>query len=433
MTNNEDVLVSVIVPVYKVEKYLKRCIDSIRCQSHKNIEIIIVDDGSPDNCPVLCEDFAKEDKRVIVLHQENQGLGLARDRGIDIAKGEWICFVDSDDFVNPCFVERLLRIAIDNDCLTVQCRYKKVYSDETDEEAYPVEINLMDWRSYFIYVYRNACINTVGYTPFGAWANIYHCSLLQEIRFGNLRFAEDSGFTPRIIYAARKKPVAVTNEILYYYFQRPDSLLNSKVSLNILDRFYAKSRVMSFWAEKGEIEMYRLFFTDYFECMLSDYTKLCAELPEEYDKYDFLKDEIRNNLKQAKEFFNIQIALHPGAQEIWESISLKDKKFVVYGYGRWGKEFVYWLMYFGINIVEIWDQKSTGDDDIEGIPFKRVHGALDKDTYIIIAIEDLFLSLELQIILHKMGYKNFLFWRSLAEGLKYGKYKRFLPFIVENL
>ena len=92
-------LISIIVPVYKVEKYIDRCVESIINQTYKNIEIILVDDGSPDNCPKICDEWAKKDKRIRVIHKENRGVSSARNVGIDVAKGKYIGFVDSDDYI----------------------------------------------------------------------------------------------------------------------------------------------------------------------------------------------------------------------------------------------------------------------------------------------------------------------------------------------
>ena len=100
-------LISVIIPVYKVEKYLCRCVDSVLEQTYTNMEIILVDDGSPDNCPVMCDEYARQDSRVKVIHQENAGLSGARNAGIDMAQGQWLAFVDSDDYLAADFLERL--------------------------------------------------------------------------------------------------------------------------------------------------------------------------------------------------------------------------------------------------------------------------------------------------------------------------------------
>lgn len=100
-------LISVIVPVYKVEPYLRRCIDSIRNQTYTNLEIILVDDGSPDNCGCICDEYAQKDKRILVIHQKNEGLSAARNSGLDRCTGAYIGFVDSDDCIHPEMYERL--------------------------------------------------------------------------------------------------------------------------------------------------------------------------------------------------------------------------------------------------------------------------------------------------------------------------------------
>ena len=100
-------LISVIVPVYKVEDYLERCIESIMAQTYTQLEIILVDDGSPDGCPQLCDSLAKKDKRIRVIHQKNGGLSDARNTGLDTCRGKKICFVDSDDYVSPDYIETL--------------------------------------------------------------------------------------------------------------------------------------------------------------------------------------------------------------------------------------------------------------------------------------------------------------------------------------
>ena len=114
-------LISVIVPVYKVEKYLNQCVESIVNQTYKNLEIILVDDGSPDNCPAMCDDWAKKDNRIFVIHKENGGLSSARNAGLDIARGEYIGFVDSDDFIDSDMYESLLNAMLSEDVDLVCC------------------------------------------------------------------------------------------------------------------------------------------------------------------------------------------------------------------------------------------------------------------------------------------------------------------------
>ena len=120
-------LISIIVPVYKVEKYLNRCIHSIVNQTMKDLEIILVDDGSPDTCPKMCDDWAKKDKRIKVIHQKNKGLSAARNHGIKISKGKYIGFVDSDDYIDKYMYENMVSVLIKEQGDMCCCKLQKVY------------------------------------------------------------------------------------------------------------------------------------------------------------------------------------------------------------------------------------------------------------------------------------------------------------------
>ena len=128
-------LISVIVPVYRVEAYLERCVKSILSQTYKNLEVILVDDGSPDQCPAICDACAEKDARVKVIHQENKGLSGARNAGINAASGEYLAFVDSDDYVSPHFIEELYQLLQDTGCAIGQCRFSYVKGDGLVEEG----------------------------------------------------------------------------------------------------------------------------------------------------------------------------------------------------------------------------------------------------------------------------------------------------------
>ena len=116
--------ISIIVPVYKVEKYLRRCIDSIAAQTFTDWECILVDDGSPDDSGTICDEYAENDKRFRVFHQENAGVSAARNKGLDEAKGEWICFVDSDDWIEKEMLEKMYNLAVKNKAEVVVCGCK---------------------------------------------------------------------------------------------------------------------------------------------------------------------------------------------------------------------------------------------------------------------------------------------------------------------
>ena len=119
-------LISVIIPIYRVELYLKECIDSVLNQTYKNMEIILVDDGSDDNCPNICDAYKKKDSRIQVIHKKNGGLSDARNAGIEIAKGEYICFIDSDDVIHPSFLQILYEDLIETGSDMSICHYEKV-------------------------------------------------------------------------------------------------------------------------------------------------------------------------------------------------------------------------------------------------------------------------------------------------------------------
>ena len=155
----KEAKISVIVPIYKVENYLKRCIDSIRKQTYQNLEIILVDDGSPDMCGEMCERYAQEDSRIRVLHKENGGLSDARNVGIEAATGEYIAFVDSDDWIDDKMYEVLYDTLLKCDADIAECSYRNLYADcivvETNCTGNVVEGDnifaleaMLDWR-YF--------------------------------------------------------------------------------------------------------------------------------------------------------------------------------------------------------------------------------------------------------------------------------------------
>ena len=127
-----EALVSIIVPVYNVEQYLDRCLRSLINQSYKNIEIILVDDGSPDKCPQMCEDWAQKDYRIKVIHKKNGGLSDARNKGIEVARGEYICFVDSDDYIDERYVETLYDLICNNHTEISAISFKEVFLMEED-------------------------------------------------------------------------------------------------------------------------------------------------------------------------------------------------------------------------------------------------------------------------------------------------------------
>ncbi len=215
-------LVTVIVPIYNVEKYLARCVESILKQSYQNLEIILINDGSTDCSGDICNSFY--DKRIKLIHQKNKGLSGARNAGLDIASGQWITFIDSDDFIAANYIERLLDICKANKVLISQCGTIRGTSNifPFDKEK---SVNIIKWKFNELYSSSSRAYRTV------AWGKLYHNSLLSAYRFPEGKINEDEDTVFKVSYEA--KEIAITNEKLYYYYMSPTSILrNTKKQVN---------------------------------------------------------------------------------------------------------------------------------------------------------------------------------------------------------
>lgn len=233
--NTADPLVSVIVPVYKVEKYLDTCVGSILNQTYKNLEIVLVDDGSPDRCGELCDEYAKKDERVKVIHKENGGLSDARNVGIAQSKGEYIALIDSDDFVSPCFVEILL-IAAQKYNAKVVCSGSSVQF--FDEEQSSVQFKLGRAPGDFLIkpVITREALEGMFYKkyPTGAPFNFYRREIFDTIRYPIGRLYEDFATTYKTYIAAKDKMCRVEGG-LYAYRMRKDSIMRQSFNEKMLD------------------------------------------------------------------------------------------------------------------------------------------------------------------------------------------------------
>lgn len=219
-------LISVIVPVYNVEKYLDRCVESIVDQTYKNLEIILVDDGSPDNCPQICDEWAAKDSRIRVIHKQNGGLSDARNAGMAIATGEYIAFVDSDDWIHNQYIERMIKAVTIYKVQLVACDLTEVYGKTQEKPVDIDDVEICDAEQAI-----NMLINGRKFKAV-AWNKLYHKSLLNGEHFETGRYHEDEFFTYRIL--GKNDRLAFVNAPLYYYFQREDSIMNS-ISIKHLD------------------------------------------------------------------------------------------------------------------------------------------------------------------------------------------------------
>lgn len=237
-------LVSIIIPIYKVEPYLRRCLDSVLNQTYSNLEIILVDDGSPDKCPQLCDEYAAKDNRIIVIHKKNGGLSDARNAGLDKSNGEYISFVDSDDWIDEKYVDKLLNIALkENADISIGENIKihgnfHITPSETTIKSYSSKEALIHLFTHNHIAFNISC------------GKLYKKHLFSSLRFPVGKFHEDEFTTYLLFYNAKK--ISYTSAILYYYYQRTDSIVSIRHPWDVLE--FLEQRYI-FFKEKKETEL----------------------------------------------------------------------------------------------------------------------------------------------------------------------------------
>lgn len=212
-------LVSVIVPIYNVENYLPRCVDSIINQEYKNLEIILVDDGSPDNSPQLCEEYAKKDNRIKVVHKENGGLSDARNAGMKIATGEYVSFIDSDDWLDLKTFSVTISKMLETKSEIGAFDFVKAYDDVEATPDLSDEFEVMSSEQAIESTIDNVKVRTQ------VWNKIYKRSLLDGIEFIKGKLNEDEFFTFRVLHRANN--IVYLHRQCYYYYQRQTSIMGN--------------------------------------------------------------------------------------------------------------------------------------------------------------------------------------------------------------
>lgn len=210
-------LISVVIPVFKVEKYLTRCLKSVINQTYQNLEIIIVDDGSPDNCPQICDEYKKKDKRIKVIHKINEGLSAARNDGIKIASGNYITFIDSDDFISKFFIEELYSNIKKNDCDISICSQKLIneLQNVSDIKEKHDAIVYNHNEAIKLMLYQKKINNS-------AWGKLYKFYLFDNIEYPAGKIYEDIATTYKLFLKANK--ICLSSCHYYYYTLRSNSI-----------------------------------------------------------------------------------------------------------------------------------------------------------------------------------------------------------------
>lgn len=271
-------LITVVLPIYNVEKYLECCIKSVLKQTYKNIEIILVDDGSLDNCAQICDEYEKKDDRVKVIHKKNGGLSDARNEGIRNAKGKYICFIDSDDFIKENYIEVLYNLikkynanmAVGNFIRVQDSNLPKITKEEITENVYTGKEMIENIYNKALYVQATV-----------AWNKLYDIQLFKDIQFPYGKQHEDEFTTYQLYYNCAK--VVMTSEILYYYRYVPTSIMNQSFKIKRLDGIEALEERLKFFIDKKEEKLYNLTLIQY-ESMLMIHYMNCKRLLKNSEK-----------------------------------------------------------------------------------------------------------------------------------------------------
>lgn len=256
--------ISIIVPVYKVEPYLRRCVDSILAQTFQDFELILVDDGSPDNCPAICDEYAQKDNRIHVIHQENGGLSAARNAGIDIAQGKYLLFCDSDDYVAPFWCESLVSSVRDKQDNYIFGRIQRVYESE---ECSPSSALYSDKSIEELSIGKFLELHAKSETGF-AWNVLYYTDVIRELglRFRQDVIIEDLPFC--LEYLKRMKSITYCAAAEYYYMQRQVPTLSRKYYQDGFRKWREKyAAIQDFICDKisaGEQDTYRKLIAEHY-------------------------------------------------------------------------------------------------------------------------------------------------------------------------
>lgn len=282
--------ISVIVPVYNVEKYIYRCVDSILAQTYPNFELILVDDGSPDDCGRICDEYALKDSRIHVIHQENGGLSAARNAGIDWAfansDSQWLTFIDSDDWIHVQYLDILLQTAQSANLSISVCGYIETSGDVPQISSDTVG-QIWIPESFFTERNTNAVI---------ACGKLYKKDLFQNIRYPVGKLHEDEFTTYRLLFAESR--IAVTDMPLYFYFKNTEGITKSAWTPKRMDAMQALKQQTDFFKKNSHKNAYGMISREYANTIIRHRELVKhSNLPEE-EKKTYIR-ELQKKLRKA--------------------------------------------------------------------------------------------------------------------------------------
>ena len=295
----KNALISVIVPIYNVEKYTNKCVDSLINQTYKNLEIILVDDGSLDNCGNICDSYKKKDSRIKVLHKKNGGLSDARNKGFKISTGEYVTFIDSDDFVSNDYVDYLYNLL------------KKYNADISiilpqkfnDSKEFVIKNKKEKIKIYNPY----DAIETMLYQKEfdnAAWGKLYSRKIMEGILFPVGKLYEDISTTYK--YFLNSSKIVYSNQKKYYYLQRHDSIMGSKFKVKEMDYIYQTKDMLD---NLSNLNDKKLLLAAQSRFVSANFSILLKINKNKYFSKEML--EARNNIKEYQKYliFNSKVRI----------------------------------------------------------------------------------------------------------------------------
>lgn len=310
MEDNKKLL-TIIVPVYKVKDYLRKCVDSILAQTYKNFELILVDDGSPDECGAICDSYREIDKRVKVIHKTNGGLSSARNAGLEIANGKYIGYVDSDDWIEPTMYEDMIRVLEDNDCQMVECAINVVSGNEI--KKVPEEgVEIISGRDALI---RHLdTIHIYSMPRPSVWSKLYKREFWLENRFPEGKIHEDYLLTCMALYESGE--VGLLHKGLYNHLvDNSGSICNAKFSKRDLFRGTQYQYIVDYLSTKNDKILHDMAKVNYFCYMVTaiwkcDQNGLRNEVKEYINIVQNHKDQIRHLSFSWKKKFDLFLIIN---------------------------------------------------------------------------------------------------------------------------
>ncbi len=398
-------MVSVIVPIYQVKEYLAKCIDSICAQDYGELEIILVDDGSTDGSGQICDEYAQNDDRIKVIHKENGGLSSSRNAGLDIAKGEYVAFVDSDDWLDHRFISAMLKVCEENKCQICQCGFTNVVDEKAtnEDDIYsPVIYSGREFQLSEFLLLSWECVISCN--------KLYKIELFRDVRFPVGKINEDEATTYKIVDKADK--IGFLTARLYYYRYREGSTSKNQNIYRQVDKNAAFDDRAKYYEEKGENNLRNLTNARHYQWLnyeLKEYRNIIEQDKQYEERLLQIRDELSAECDKEKikrrDFFRRQTIFPFDRVE-------KGSRILLYGAGKAGQQFFLQIKATNYCDIKAWVDKDYKRLREQGVPVQDITTislVCNECDYFVLAIKDIAIAVEvkkmLQDVYHVDGSK----------------------------